>query len=84
MSQHLSDQNLIAYVTRTLTDVQRAEIDRHVTECERCRTQLEHHAALQRRIRNSVIAQRKSGPSRHATFAQIAPQARQSRARVLV
>lgn len=74
MNSHLSDEQLIGYVHRTLTDAQREAIDQHLATCPRCRTRLADHEALQRRIRHSLLADLKAvQPSPGMTFSAIPP-----------
>ena len=74
MNSHLSDEQLIGYVHRTLTDAQREAIDQHLATCPHCRTRLADHEALQRRIRHSLLADLKAvQPSPGMTFSAIPP-----------
>jgi anti-sigma factor RsiW len=46
MTKHLTDDQLINYAIRTLTDDQRAEMDHHLTACADCRSRLTEHEAV--------------------------------------
>jgi len=73
MTEHLTDQQLVAYVYRALTDDQRAELDHHLAACAGCRTQLAGHQAVQRRVHNHIVARRNEAtPPAHMTYATIA------------
>ena len=75
MNSHLSDEELIGNIHRTLTDAQREAMDRHLTDCPHCRARLADHKALQQRIRNSLLADlRAVQPSPGMRFATITPQ----------
>jgi DNA-binding beta-propeller fold protein YncE len=58
MTKHLTEQQQIDYIYRTLTDDQRAAIDHHLAGCPACRAQLAEEQALEHRIRYRIIAQR--------------------------
>ncbi len=72
MTKHLTDNQLIDYVYHALTDDQRAEMDRHLSACIDCRTQLAEHEAVQRRIHYGVIAQRNQTPASRLAYGAIA------------
>jgi hypothetical protein len=74
MNSHLNQEELVGYVTHTLTDAQREAMDRHLTTCPDCRTQLDEHESFRRRLGRELAADlKKAGrpPSNH--FAAIAP-----------
>ena len=82
MNNHLKDEQLIKYVTRTLTDSQREIMDSHLAACQTCRVCLADHEALQRRIRYSLIAKRKQfSASSQMTFSSLAPRLKKARRR---
>ena len=56
MNDHLSEDNLIAHIHRTLTDEQREWMDRHLADCPSCRARLGDQEALQQHIRYSLLA----------------------------
>lgn len=75
MNSHLTDEELIGNIHRTLTDAQREAMDRHLTACPHCRARLADQEALQQRIRNNLLADlRAVQPSPGMRFAGIAPQ----------
>lgn len=53
MSKHLGNK-LIDYAWDTLTPQERAEADTHLCECADCRTELEQHQALTRKLARTV------------------------------
>jgi hypothetical protein len=74
MMNHVSEEQLIGYVQRTMTDVQREVIDQHLTSCGPCRARLDEHQAFQRRIRQDLSADlRQMAPSSRMTFRPVAP-----------
>lgn len=74
MNHHLTREQLIGYIHQTLTDAEREEIDRHLSECAECRGMLGDHEAMQRRIRYGLLQDlRKAQPSSKMTFAAVAP-----------
>ncbi len=78
MTKHLTDDQLIAYAYRTLTDDLRAEMDRHLSACADCRAQLAEHEALQRRVHYRVIAHRNAAtPPASLVYAAIATRVNQ-------
>ena len=80
MSNHLTDEQLINYAYRTLSDTQREMTDFHLTRCPQCRARLAEHETLQRRIRYSIMDRhRQTSPSAQMTFAAIAPRLKRSR-----
>jgi sugar lactone lactonase YvrE len=73
MTEHLTDDQFIDYVIRTLTDDQRTEMDRHLAACATCRVQVAEHEAVQRRLHNKIIARRNAAtPPSRLTYAVIA------------
>jgi outer membrane protein assembly factor BamB len=79
MNTHITNDQLIQYACRTLTDTQRETMDIHLAACQMCRAELAQHETLQRRIRYAIIAQRKqASPSANMTFSGIAPQLKRS------
>ena len=80
MSDHLDDKQLNAYIHQTLTDDQREVMNRHLADCQVCRSQLADSTALQQRIRQTLLADlRNVHPSAAMTFSAIAPQLQQRR-----
>src|SRR5512139_912948 len=76
MTEHLTDDQLIDYAIRALTDDQRAEMDRHLAACADCRAQLTEHEAVQRRIHNKIIARRTATtPPSRLSYAALATHA---------
>jgi len=74
MNSHLTDEELIGNIHRTLTDAQREAMDRHLTACPQCRARLSDHEAMQQRIRHSLLADmRDVQPSPAMSFAAITP-----------
>jgi outer membrane protein assembly factor BamB len=74
MSHHLSEDQLIGYIHQTLTDAEREEIDRHVTECAQCRGTLSDHEAMQRRIAYGLANDlKKVRPPASMSFAAVSP-----------
>jgi anti-sigma factor RsiW len=70
MTKHLTDNQLVEYVYRALTDDQRAEMDRHLVACADCRTWLAEHEGVQRRIHGKIIARRTAAtPPSRLTYA---------------
>ncbi len=73
MTRHLTDDQLINYAIRTLTDDQRAEMDHHLTACADCRSRLAEHEAVQQRTHSKIIARRNAAtPPPRMTYAAIA------------
>jgi hypothetical protein len=74
MKDHLSDDELIGNIHRTLTDAQRESMERHLAACPQCRARLSDHEAIQQRIRHSLLADmRGAQPSSAMNFAAISP-----------
>jgi len=72
MSNHLTDKELNGYIHRTLTDVQRETMGRHLSRCERCRGWLQEAEGVQSQISNELgMELRYTRPSTHMRFAQI-------------
>ena len=72
MNDHLSDDELIGNIHRTLTDAQRESMDMHLTACSQCRARLSNHEAMQQRIRHSLLADMRGvQPSTGMKFAAI-------------
>lgn len=66
---HLSEPQLVSYVHRSLTDVERETMARHLAECASCRGRLDQHEALQRLVRRDLrSALQKVRPSRRMQF----------------
>ena len=75
MNSHLTDEELISNIHRTLTDAQREAMDRHLTTCPPCRARLADQKAMQQRIRNHLLADlRAVQPSPGMRLAAIASQ----------
>lgn len=74
MNAHFSDEQLVGYVHRTLTDADRETMDGHLNACIICRARLEEAESLQRRIRYDLTADIKAvAPSAAMRFSDIAP-----------
>jgi len=74
MNNHLSDDELIGNIHRTLTDAQRESMEGHLAACPQCRARLSDHEATQRRIRHSLLADMRGvQPSPEMSFTAIAP-----------
>ncbi len=54
MSNHLSDQELNGYIHRTLSDVQRETMGRHLQQCDRCRARLQQGEQWRRHVTNDL------------------------------
>ncbi len=77
MNHHLSDQHLIGYICRTLSDNQRESMDRHLIDCRECRARLADHESVQRHIHHSLLTNlRPIRPPARLTFDAIAQRAR--------
>lgn len=73
MIEHLTDNQLVDYIYRALTDDQRTEMDHHLAACADCRARLAEHEAVQRRLHNRIVARRnEAAPPSHLTYAAIA------------
>ncbi len=80
MSDHLNDKQINAYIHQTLTDDQREVMERHLTDCQICRSKLADYTALQQRIRQTLLTDLRSiQPSAAMTFSTVVPQLRQRR-----
>lgn len=80
---HLSEEQFIGYVYRTLTDTEREAFDAHLVECQHCRAHLTRHQAMQRRIHHHLQADVKSAsPSSQMNFAAIAPRLKRRRSMI--
>jgi outer membrane protein assembly factor BamB len=80
MNAHLSEDQLVGYVYRTLADAQRERMDLHLGTCYECRARLSGQEALGRRIQYGVMDwQRGVGPPAGMSFAAVAPRLRRSR-----
>ncbi len=77
--QHASNDDLVAYVHRQLTDARREGIDRHLETCLECRRQLLSYADLQNRI-SDELAHQLALVRPTSTWADIAPRVRKPRA----
>jgi DNA-binding beta-propeller fold protein YncE len=75
MIMHLTEQQLIDYIYRALTDDQHAELDRHLASCPACRSQLAEHQSVERRVHYDIIARRRDMAA-HLSYAAIAPRVR--------
>lgn len=60
MNDHLSDDERIAFIHRTLTDDQREGMDRHITDCTSCRALVGEQEAFQNHVRYSLLADLKA------------------------
>ena len=58
MSTHLSDDQLIDFAYRALTDDARAAMNKHLAACQICRARLANEERLQGRVRESILARR--------------------------
>ena len=80
MNDHLNEEQLINYVCRTSSDVQREAIDLHLKTCQVCQARMAEQETLQRRVRYSIMGRRTQlKPSPQMNFTGIAPHLRQSR-----
>jgi len=74
MKLHLTEEQLVSYVQRTLTDAQRESLDRHLATCGDCRARLTAHEAQERRLRYDLSAAlREVAPSEKMTFTTLRP-----------
>jgi hypothetical protein len=74
MNNHISDDELIGNIHRTLTDAQRESMEVHLAACPQCRARLSDNEAMQQRIRHSLLADmRYVQPSPGMRFAAISP-----------
>jgi hypothetical protein len=74
MNRHLTEEQLVSYIQRTLTDAQRESLDRHLATCGDCRARLTAHEAQERRLRHDLSAALKEvAPSEKMTFAALRP-----------
>jgi hypothetical protein len=74
MNDHLNDDELIAYIHRTLTDDQREGMERHMASCPTCRAQLGDQETLKTHIRYSLLGDLKAvRPSEGMRFRTISP-----------
>lgn len=74
MNQHLTEEQFIGYVYRTLTDAQRETIEDHLVNCQQCLARLTHHRLRQRQIDHHLRAEVEAAyPSPRMTFAAITP-----------
>lgn len=74
MNRHLTEEQLVSYMQRTLTDTQRESLDRHLATCGDCRTRLTAHEAQERRLRYDLSAAlREVAPSEKMSFATLRP-----------
>lgn len=58
MFRHLSDDQLIDFAYRALTDDARATMNQHLVACQNCRARLAEQERLQDRVRDSIVAHR--------------------------
>ena len=80
MNDHLKDDELIAYVHRTLTDDQREGMDKHLLDCPSCRAQLSEHEGFQNRVRYALLADMKTVKApENMRFRAISPQVERRR-----
>ena len=56
MFRHLSDDQLIDFAYRALTDDARATMNQHLVACQDCRARLAEQERLQDRVRDSILA----------------------------
>jgi hypothetical protein len=72
MNDHLSDDELIGNIHRTLNDARRESMDKHLAACPQCRARLSDHEVMQQHIRHSLIADMRGvQPSAGMKFAAI-------------
>jgi hypothetical protein len=77
MNDHLSDDELIGNIHRTLTDAQRESMEVHLAACPQCRARLSDNEAMQQRIRHNLLADlRGVQPSADMRFESISAQVR--------
>lgn len=80
MTHHLTTDQLNSYLHQTLTDAEREVLDRHLAECALCRTRLDGHEALQRRIHFELAADlRRIQLSSRLNYTAIASRVKRSR-----
>ncbi len=85
MTEHFTTEQLNSYLHQTLTDAEREAMDRHLTDCLACRTRLDGHEALQRRLHYEFLADlRGVQPSSRMSYAAIAPRLKRSRRLTMV
>ncbi len=71
---HASDDDLVGYLYRTLSDAERETLDAHFIDCPDCRTRLTTHEVQKRQIDQGLKAAiRQVSPSDQMTFDAIAP-----------
>ncbi|RLD09018.1 MAG: hypothetical protein DRI56_04840 [Chloroflexota bacterium] len=77
-TRHISEENLMRYICRTLSDAERESFDKHLSECPICRGRLNVHELRQRQIGDSLeSAINEVSPSQKMNFAAIAPRLQQ-------
>ena len=82
-NKHISEENLMGYIYRTLSDAERESFDEHLSDCPTCQTRLVVHELRQRQINDSLeTALNGVSPSRKMNFAAIAPQLQRSRIQI--
>ena len=80
-NKHISEEQLMGYVYRTLSDAERESFDKHLSDCPTCRARLAAHELRQRQISDSLeTALNRVSPSQKMNFAEIAPRLQRQRA----
>ncbi len=77
-ARHLSQEELIAYVHRQLSDAERESFDQHLDACLECRRRLVEHADFQRRVSEGLTTQL-AGVSPSTGWTEVAPRVTQPR-----
>jgi hypothetical protein len=71
-TNHLDQESVVGYVTRTLDDAQREQIDSHSEQCQTCCMRLTEEGNIQSRISNELSAViKRAAPSSRLSFAGI-------------
>jgi hypothetical protein len=75
LNHHIKDEQILGFIYRTLSDADRETINRHLANCQVCRTRVSQYEVQQRQISNGLKTEinRASLPSGLA-FSVIAPQ----------
>lgn len=71
-TNHLDQQSVVGYVTQTIDDARREQIESHIEQCQTCRMRLTEENNLQSRISNELSAViNRAIPSSRLSFAAI-------------
>ncbi len=80
-NKHISEEKLMGYIYRTLSDAERESFDKHLSDCPTCWARLADHELRHRQISGSLeTAINEVSPSRKMNFAAIAPRLQRRRA----